>query len=194
MEQQDLQRCIDKCEMVDYHQILSSRVSSLLLLLQDMYWVRLCSWSILIVCVYCALAITHWKKTGVRFLLVLFGYIIAGYTIERTLANDLLSLNEIKCMDNRIKPRLGARRLSTEPVLHQECDARLYHPSAWWEETDEAFQGGTRVRNTKELVHLSPLPRTESRSSCAFARSLLVGWGLQRRRCSPTSTIRSVRL
>jgi Cft2 family RNA processing exonuclease len=34
------------------------------------------------------------------------GVIIAGYTIEGTLANDLLNMpNEIKCQDNRIKPR-----------------------------------------------------------------------------------------
>lgn len=34
------------------------------------------------------------------------GVIIAGYTIEGTLANDLLSLpSEIKCLDNRIKAR-----------------------------------------------------------------------------------------
>lgn len=34
------------------------------------------------------------------------GVIIAGYTIEGTLAHDLLSNpTEIKCLDNRIKPR-----------------------------------------------------------------------------------------
>ena len=34
------------------------------------------------------------------------GVVIAGYTIEGTLANDLLSYpTEIKCLDNRIKPR-----------------------------------------------------------------------------------------
>lgn len=34
------------------------------------------------------------------------GVIIAGYTVEGTLANDLLSMpNEVRCLDNRIKPR-----------------------------------------------------------------------------------------
>lgn len=34
------------------------------------------------------------------------GVVIAGYTIEGTLAHDLLSNpSEIKCLDNRIKPR-----------------------------------------------------------------------------------------
>lgn len=34
------------------------------------------------------------------------GVIIAGYTVEGTLANDLLSMpTEVKCLDNRIKPR-----------------------------------------------------------------------------------------
>jgi cleavage and polyadenylation specificity factor subunit 3 len=34
------------------------------------------------------------------------GVVIAGYTIEGTMANDLLSYpTEIKCLDNRIKPR-----------------------------------------------------------------------------------------